>query len=472
MPVEGDVLFKSREEILTELQDQMRLLIPDVYLGPDGNLNLLFQVLAGVSESIFQAIQIVSEDMFVMTANEGALENYGAEYGEPRKAGTSSIGQLLFTGEGGTVIPIDAEVAYDAGTGDDPLYFRTTETDTIPNPGIPGAPTLATSGTGGAVPTGTYEGIVTFVTAQGETLAGAESNALVKANTNQIQWSAIPVGGPGTIARKLYRQVNDGGYFLLTTINDNVATTFLDNTGNPPSATVQPTISTAERIVMDAASEDPGEVFNVLANTITVLVNVPDGITSVTNTAPFTGGTEQEAVEDYRQRLLDLIRSPGTGAIEDVRTVAEGVEGVDTATVYENDNLGTPTNGHVTVRIAGPNGTVPGAGVIASVQTALDAMDWANVVFHVGTFTPTTTAVTYDVTVATGYTLLDVTPSVVAAASDYINSLDVGETWRHTGAEAAVWGLPGILDVVITSPASNQATGSTSKRTPGTITVV
>jgi hypothetical protein len=102
----------------------------------------------------------------------------------------------------------------------------------------------------------------------------------------------------------------------------------------------------------------------------------------------------------------------------------------------------------------------------------LDAMDWANVTFHVGVFTPTVTAVTYDVTLDTGYTLLDVTPSVTQAANDYINSLDVGETWRHTGAEAAVWGLPGILDVVVTSPASNQATGATSKRTPGVITVV
>lgn len=449
----------------------MKLLIPDVYLGPDGNLNMLFQVLSGVYESVFQALQINSEDMFVMTANEGALENYGAEYGEARKQGTPSTGLLLFAGEGGTVIPIDSEVAYDTGTGEDPLYFKTAETDTIPNPGIPSAPTTVDGGVG-VLSAGTYEYAISFVTAEGETMIGAISAPLVLAVNRQVNLTNIPVGGPGTLNRKIYRQRDLGGFKFVKQLNGNVATVDTDNVAEGGLGAAPLAASTAEQIRMDAVSEDPGEVYNVLANTINVLTNVPDGITSVTNPAPFTGGTEREAVEDYRQRLLDLLRSPGTGSVEDIRSIAEGVAGVDQATVYENDNLGVATNGHVTVRISGPNGTIPSAQVQADVQTALDALDWANVTFHVGTFTPTTTDVTVDVTLQTGYTLLDVTPSVQLASQEYINSLDVGETWRHTGAEAAVWGLPGIIDVIITSPTANQATGATAKRVPGTITVI
>lgn len=471
MPAEGDVLFLSRDEILAELRGQMQLLIPDVYLGPDGNLNLLFEVASGVIETVFQALQILSEDMFVMTANEASLENWGIQYGEERKQGTPATGNLLFAGEGGTAIPIDAEVAYDPGTGEEPRYFVTTETDTIPNPGTPTAPNIADGGAGAMV-AGTYEYAVSFVTAQGETEIGAISSALVQAINRQINLTAIPIGGLGTISRKIYRQRDLGGFKYVKTIADNVTVANTDNVAEGALGAAPLTESTAERVLMTAQSDDNGEIFNMLPNTITVLTNVPDGITSVTNPATFSGGTDREATEDYRTRLLNIIRAPGVGAVADIQAWAESVEGVESATVYENDNLGVATNGHVTVRISGPNGTVPDAGVIAAVQTELDSHDLANVTFHVGTFTPTVTAVTVDVTLATGYTLADVTPSVQFAETEYINGLGVGETWYHTGAEAAVWGLPGIVDAVVTIPATNQATGATAKRTPGTITVI
>ena len=89
-----------------------------------------------------------------MTANEAALENWGIQYGEARKQGTPSRGNLQFAGEGGTVIPLEAEVAYDPGTGEEPRYFKTSETGTIPNPGIPSAP-ITVEGGAGTVPAGT-----------------------------------------------------------------------------------------------------------------------------------------------------------------------------------------------------------------------------------------------------------------------------------------------------------------------------
>jgi uncharacterized phage protein gp47/JayE len=470
MPAEGDILYMSREEILAEFHELMRQLIPDVYLGPDGNLNLFFEVLAGVTESVFQALQINSENMFVMTANEGALENHGIQYGVTRKQGTPSTGTLRFAGEGGTVIPINTEVAHDPGSGEEPLYFLTTETDTIPNPGVPTAPTLADGGVGVMI-AGSYEYGISFVTAEGETELGTISAPIVQVINKKVNLTAIPVGGPGTTRRRIYRQRDLGGFKFVAEIADNATVIYTDNIAEGGLGAAPLVTSTAERVSMTAASEDSGEIYNVLANTITTLTNVPEGVSEVTNVASFTGGTEREATEDFRQRLLNEIRAPQVGAVADIKSWAESVEGVEDATVYENDNLGVATNGHVTVRISGPNGTVPSAGVQADVLAELDSHDLANVTFHVGTFTPTVTAVTVDVTLDTGYTLADVTPSVQLVSAEYINGLGVGETWRHTGAEAAVWGLPGIIDVTITSPASNQATGATSKRTPGVITV-
>jgi len=449
----------------------MQLFIPDVYLGEDGNLSILLEVMAGVMESVFLANQITSEDMFVKTANENSLEKWGEQYGRPRKSGTVATGTLLFTGEGGTPIPLDAEVAYDPGTGEDPRYFVTTETDTIPNPGIATAPTTADGGAGALV-AGTFEHAVTFVTAEGETAIGALSTPLVLGASKQVNLTAIPVGGPGTTDRKIYRQKDLGGFKYVKTVAGNVTTTTTDNVAEGALGAAPPAISTAERVRLDAASEEPGEIYNVLPNTVTTLTNVPDGILSVTNTSAFVGGTEQEASEDFREQLLKAIRAPGTGSPEDIRVWAEAVEGVESATVFPNDNLGTPTNGHVTVRISGPGGTVPGAPVIAAVLAEIQSKDVSNATIHVTTFTPTSTDVTVDVTLDTGYVLADVTPAVQAGITEYTNSLDVGETWRVTGAEASVWGLPGIIDLVVTTPASNQATGATSKRVAGTITVV
>lgn len=470
MPLEGEILYRTREDILAELQDEMQALIPDIYLGEDGNLNLLFQVMSGVFESIFLANQIVNQDMFIQTASEASLEKWGAQYGIPRKVGTPSTGTLRFTGDGGTFIPVGAEVAADPGTGEDPQYFITTQQGTIPNIGDPTTPSASVQATAGNL-NGTYEYVVTLVTAAGESLPGPESNA-VFLNNQQGNVSGITIGGAGTIARKLYRQKDGaGGYRLVTTLNDNTTTVYIDNILEGSLGGGAPEIDTAHVVSLTAQSEENGSEFNATPGSILTVTDVPDGVTDVTNPAAFVGGSSREGVESFRIRLLDAIRNPETGSVFDLVGWALEIDGVDSATAYENDNLGTPTNGHATVRISGPEGTTPPAGVISAVQAYLDSKDMANITIHVGAFTSVATNVSVTITLDPNYALSDVTPGVTKAIQDYINSLAIGETLRVTGIIASIIGLPGVIDVAVTTPATNQATGSTSKRTPGTITV-
>lgn len=470
MPTEGTPLFRTREEIIADLEAGIRARIPDVYWGEEGVLRIIMEIVAGSMESVFLANQIVSEDMFVQTANPAALDRHGDEKGVSRKAGIGSTGTLRFSGAGGTIIPIGSEVAYDPGTGDDPLYFLTTSAGTIPNPGTPTAPTAVVNVAAGNL-TGLYEYAVTFLTAAGETEIGAESVGVNPA-AQKVDLSAIPLGGAGTTGRRIYRQKDgDGIWRLVTTLADNVTVVFTDNVADGAVGGNPPVDSTAERITVNAASEESGVEYNVLAGAITQLTDVPDGVTDVINTAPFAGATDPEATEDYRLRLLDAIRNPGTGSPGDIKTWAEEINGVESATVFPNDNLGVTTAGHVTVRIMGPGGTIPDAATQTAVLNALVAKDLAQITFHVGTFTAVPTNVGVTVTLATGYTLADVTPGMTAAISNYINSLAVGETLRVAGIYDAGFGLPGVLDVVVTTPASNQATGATSKRTVGVITV-
>jgi uncharacterized phage protein gp47/JayE len=471
MPITDTTLYRSRDDILAEMLALLVASIPDAYVGDDGNWRITFEIQAGQLENLFLANQLLLEDMFITTASYSALLRHGEQYQVAPKGGTLASGSLTFSGGGGTYIPIGAEAAHDPGGGLDPVFFNTTIDGTLPNPGIPSAPTIADGGAGG-IPAGLYEYGVTFQTSAGETELGATSNALALAASHQITVTGIPVGGPGTTARNLYRRVDGGAWTkltnasIVTTLNNNTTTSIVDGSvtefGGPP-----PEESTAEQITLAAAAVDPGEDGNVATGTVNVLSDAPSTLTGVVNPVPFTGGAEPEDTEEFRQRLLEWIRNPQTGSPSDLQAIAESVAGVESATVFPN----VPTNGSVTVRISGPGGSVPDPDVQANVLSTLQDFDIANITIYVSTFTSVPTDVIVAVTTGGTYTLTDVTPSVTDAIANYINGLAVGETLRISAIIDAVFGLSGIDDVVVTEPASNLTTAADSKRTPGTITV-
>lgn len=109
----------------------------------------------------------------------------------------------------------------------------------------PGAPTVGTGAAG--VLTGAYKYKVTFVTATGETEGGTASSTVNPAS-QQVSVSAIPTGGADVTSRKVYRTLAGGStYYFLTTIADNVTTTYTDNATDASisSGTTAPTSTTA-----------------------------------------------------------------------------------------------------------------------------------------------------------------------------------------------------------------------------------
>jgi uncharacterized phage protein gp47/JayE len=204
---------------------------------------------------------------------------------------------------------------------------------------------------------GLYEYVVTFVTASGETVASAESNA-VSPVSQQVNLTAIPVGGPGTTARRIYRSLNGSGvYRRITEIANNTATTFTDNVTDAVmnAGSLVPTVDTAHSITVPAQSQVTGVEGNVAAGSITELTNAPATLTSVVNTAAFTGGSDPEDTEDFRSRVLNAIQNAQTGSVADLKAWSENISGVGTATVFPN----VPAPGQVTVRITAENGGIP-----------------------------------------------------------------------------------------------------------------
>ena len=466
--VQADQIYRDHDTIVDALIAAMQARVPDIWTQEDGVFRLICEVMAGEIEGNYLANELLRNDMFIQLANAQALDQHGEEVGRPRLVGTSAIGSVRFSGSGGVFIPAGTQVAADDGT-DNLIYFDTTADGTIPQPGNPLAPTATLNVTAGNL-TGTMEHVVTFYTAEGETVPGPAGAPIVTV-AQRVDLTAIPLGGAGTVGRRIYRRKDGGVYKRVTEIADNTTTTYTDNIADGSLGVEPPSVSTAERVTVTAQAEEVGTAGNVVAEAINELVDIPSGISGVTNVAAFTGGTDPEETEEYRSKLLEFVRAPKAGAKEDLEVWAEAVEGVETATAFPNDNLGTPTPGHVTVRIAGANGSVPPGSVVSAVQADLDARDVINITIHVATFTAVPTNVTVNVTEDTGFTLADITPSVTQAIIDYINATPIGGTVYISGIIDAIYGITGVADVTVSVPATNQTSTATQKRTPGTISV-
>lgn len=474
MAVNAEIIYKDRDAVIAELVAALQARIPDASMPPDSIWRIWIETMASTVEGLFLAWQLLHNDMFIQTAQGLALLRYGEMYGRPLKSGTKAIGTARVSGAGGTVVNVGTQLAAPQAA-DEALTFSVTTGGTIPNPGIPTAPVVADAGAGGALAAGTYRVAYTFLTAEGETALGEPSTPLVLAGSHSINITSVPLGGPGTTARRQYRSV-DGGPWLQNTdaadvaaINNNTTTTYNDNSttlgGSPPLS------STAERLTISLEADDVGVEYNIGIGTLTEFATALPGLTEVTNLAAFAGGSDEEDIETFRSKLLEWVRAPKSGSPLDLKVWAEAIAGVETATVFENDNLGVTTPGHATVRISGPNGSVPSAATIDAVLADLDSRDLASITIHVATFTPLAVNVSVTVTRQTGYLLSDITAGVQAAINDYINSLPVGGTVYREGIAHAVFPLAGVATLVVNTPATDTSVTVTQKAVPGTVTV-
>src|SRR4029077_17267567 len=106
MPISMLSIYRSREDILASMLSQLVGAIPDVYTGEDGVIRIIFDIESGRFESLYLSLQLCVEDMFVSTASYTALTRHGDQFGLPMQIGTQAQGTLMFTGEGGTFIPL------------------------------------------------------------------------------------------------------------------------------------------------------------------------------------------------------------------------------------------------------------------------------------------------------------------------------------------------------------------------------
>lgn len=113
-------------------------------------------------------------------------------------------------------------------------------------------------------------------------------------------------------------------------------------------ATLAPaTIPSTGSVTVDVQCTQTGTIGNTSENTVILLSSRINGITSVTNTAAITGGTDVETDAALQARIEEYDRTQGdsfTGNVSDYKRWAMSVDGVGSATIIPaNDNTGLVT---------------------------------------------------------------------------------------------------------------------------------
>lgn len=167
-----------------------------------------------------------------------------------------------------------------------------------------------------------------------------------------------------------------------------------------------------------------GGKYNVIADTVTVLVTPPSGITAVTNETAIKGGTDAETDEELRERVLYSYRdiSNGTNAVYYQR-LAQSVSGVHSASVVSKAR----GEGTINVYICGKSNSPVNSEVITQVQTLLDENRELNVDILVLSASAVNVSFSFNLEIEDGYSFIEVKEEIEDKARAYVESLGVGK---------------------------------------------
>lgn len=125
---------------------------------------------------------------------------------------------------------INAPIVYDRSTSYGGVSYTAPQIKAMGAQAPSSAPTAGAPTAGGSVPAGAHTYKVTFLYYDAEESNGSPASGVQTAGAGNftIPLTAIPIGGYGVTARKIYRDNNDGLWLHIATLSDNTTTTFND----------------------------------------------------------------------------------------------------------------------------------------------------------------------------------------------------------------------------------------------------
>lgn len=286
-------------------------------------------------------------------------------------------------------------------------------------------------------------------TADTETLEiQAALRGLTRKRSTTAEGAALFYGTPGATVPQSTEAKTVGGLALATSEAGVIG---LDGTAQIP-------------VLASAA----GVAGNVLAGVVLTLTAAPAGVLSqaVVATA-LVGGTEAETDAGLLSRLLDIMSDPPAGGNKaDWRRWAMAVDGVTAAYVFPlHRGIGT-----VDVCVTSGGG-LPSEDILDAVRAYLDEVRPASV-RNFEVFAPSLVPVAVQAQARlSGVTLAQAQAAVEAALNSYFETLEPGDEVYLSRIEAAISGVSGIVDRVVTLPAANVGVTATQWARLGVVTL-
>ena len=200
-------------------------------------------------------------------------------------------------------------------------------------------------------------------------------------------------------------------------------------------------------VTVPCTAEKGGSGSNVLAESINVLVTTITGVAGVTNTAEFSGGTDEENDENLRARILDsyITISNGTNKAY-YKKLALSVPGVTGATVVPRERGVGTVNVYICSNKEEANSTL-----VKKVQTLMETQREVNVDVRVYTASPIDIDLILSISVNDGYDFNAVSNNVKQALNNYINSLSIGDDILATHLGKVILSVEGVYNYMFDS---------------------
>jgi uncharacterized phage protein gp47/JayE len=178
-------------------------------------------------------------------------------------------------------------------------------------------------------------------------------------------------------------------------------------------------------VTVSVACTEAGTIGNVPAGTIVLMVEPVEGVTSVTNPEPFTGGTDIEDDDAFRERILAAYDEPLSGAKKDYIRWAREVPGVGDAKVFPLWN----GPGTVKVVIIDGNKRAANSELLDAVTTHIEERRPIGAEVTVASATEKQINITANVSLAIGYTIAQVQQLYEEAVINFLKQIALVETY-------------------------------------------
>lgn len=200
-------------------------------------------------------------------------------------------------------------------------------------------------------------------------------------------------------------------------------------------------------VSVSAKSLEGGKDKNVAANTITVMVSPPAGITYVNNESRFSGATDKESDDELRERIIESYKNVSNGTnISFYKNVALSHSGVFSAGVVPRAR-GTGT---VDIYIAG-KGELVSEDIFNEVSADICEQREVNVDALVKNPELIPVSTILYIKVKENYVFEDVKNECITAIESYYNSLKIGDPFLVASIADRVYHTEGVENYLIPS---------------------